>query len=54
MRREVYIPSPIRSEETEYAVHVLATAMNEAGVDYDKAKQDICRLLGWMCERGDI
>lgn len=48
MRSEVYLPPPIRSEETEYAVHVLATAMDNVGVDYDKAKQDICRLLGWM------
>lgn len=54
MRSEVYLPPPIQSEETEHAVHVLATAMSNVGIDYDKAKQDICRLLGWMCERGDI
>lgn len=53
MRERVYVPERIKTDETEEAVDVLAYALYRCGAcDYDAAEERICRLLGWMCERG--
>lgn len=52
MRERVYVPKRIANAETALAVGVLAYALYHCGAcGYDEAKERICRLLGWMCER---
>ena len=52
MREHVYVPERIKSPDTVGAVVILAHALSRSGAcDYDAAKERICRLLGWMCER---
>lgn len=52
MREHVYVPDRIANAETEYAVNALSYWMFRDGVcEFDDAKERICRLLGWMCEK---
>lgn len=52
MRERVYVPERIKNNATEKAVTTLALALCHSGAcGYDEAKERICRLLGWMCER---
>ena len=53
MRERVYVPDRIANAGTEEAVALLANALWRSGAcDYYAARERICRLLGWMCERG--
>ena len=52
MRDRVYVPERIANDETNMAVTTLAYELNVRGVcGFGEAKERICRLLGWMCER---
>jgi hypothetical protein len=52
MRKRIYVPQRIANTETELAVGTLAYALWRNGVcSQREAKERICRLLGWMCER---
>lgn len=52
MRERVYVPERIANPDTEYAVTTLAYWLQRNGVcDFEDAKEHVCRLLGWMCER---
>ena len=52
MRERVYVPDRIANAETEYAVNALSYWLYRSGVcDFNDAKERICRLLGWMCEK---
>ena len=52
MRERVYVPKRIANAATEKAVTTLALALCHSGAcGYADAKERICRLLGWMCER---
>lgn len=50
MRERVWVHERIANEETVRAVDVLANALADAKVcSLDIAKEQICRLLGWLC-----
>ena len=50
MRSSVYVPSAIAREEVVEAVDTLCSALSEAtGIPYMEAKQDVCRLLCYLC-----
>ena len=52
MRQHVYVPARIDCPQTREAVYVLAEALHVRGAcDRHEARERICRLLGWMCER---
>ena len=52
MRQRIYVPKRIDAPETREAVNVLAIALEGCGAcDRHEARERICRLLGWMCER---
>jgi hypothetical protein len=54
MRKRIYVPQRIASMETELAVSTLSDALWKSGVcSQREAKERICRLLGWMCERAE-
>ena len=53
MRQRIYVPARIDCPQTREAVYVLAEALHVRGAcDRNEAAERICRLLGWMCERG--